>query len=272
MTAQRFMVIVDPTLDEHPAYERALQSAQMTGAELHLYTCTCKPPFVAEGETESAAFLRFRDEVRHGMRELAARAELSGVRASFEIGCAPDFRQEMVQAAARSRANLVFKQAHTHSPAQREQRETADWLLLRLAPCPVLMVKNVRDWSGRRVLGAVNLGSHDLGHIKLNNQIISEAQRFAHGFGAEAHFAMAYPDQNRAPELAEVARICGVEPARVHLRHGNAAAVIRLLAEELAADLIIIGTVARSGLMGTVVGNTAERVLDDTTSDVLVLN
>jgi universal stress protein E len=134
------------------------------------------------------------------------------------------------------------------------------------------MVKNVRDWSGRRVLGAVNLGSHDLGHIKLNNQIISEAQRFAHGFGAEAHFAMAYPDQNRAPDPAEVARICGVEPARVHLRHGNAAAVIRLLAEELAADLIIIGTVARSGLMGTVVGNTAERVLDDTASDVLVLN
>jgi len=30
--------------------------------------------------------------------------------------------------------------------------------------------------------------------------------------------------------------------------------------------------VARSGLMGTVVGNTAERILDETRSDVLVLN
>ena len=36
--------------------------------------------------------------------------------------------------------------------------------------------------------------------------------------------------------------------------------------------LIIIGTVARSGLMGTVVGNTAERVLHHVTTEMLVVN
>ena len=53
---------------------------------------------------------------------------------------------------------------------------------------------------------------------------------------------------------------------------GAAASVIRDTAERIGADLILIGTVARSGLMGTVVGNTAERILDETRSDVLVLN
>jgi len=50
----------------------------------------------------------------------------------------------------------VFKYSFTHNVAQRGARDSGDWLLMRLAPCPVLMVKNVRDWSSRRVLGAVN--------------------------------------------------------------------------------------------------------------------
>jgi universal stress protein E len=118
----------------------------------------------------------------------------------------------------------------------------------------------------------VNLDSHDLAHIKLNNQIIAETQRFAHGFGSEAHMVMAFADMNRMPERDQVARTCGVDPARVHIAHGSAAGVIRAAAEEIRADLIVIGTVARSGLMGTVVGNTAERVLDEALADVLVLS
>ena len=272
MALQRIMVIVDPTMSEDPAFERALQSARMTGAHIHLYSCACKPPVVAEGEAWSDAMERFRADALATLGELAARAEAEGIGASVELACAPDFRQEMVQAAARARADLVFKYSFTHNVAQREARDSGDWLLMRLAPCPVLMVKNVRDWSGRRVLGAVNFGSHDLAHIKLNNQIIGEAQRFAHDFGSEAHFVTAYADQNRAPDRAELARVCGVAPERMHTAQGAAASVIRDTAESIGADLILIGTVARSGLMGTVVGNTAERILDETRSDVLVLN
>ena len=272
MALQRIMVIVDPTMDEDPAFERALQSARMTGAHLHLYSCACKPPVVAEGEAWSEAMERFRGDVLASLGELAARAEAEGIGASVELSCAPDFRQEMVQAAARARADLVFKYSFTHNTAQREARDSGDWLLMRLAPCPVLMVKNVHDWSSRRVLGAVNFGSHDLAHIKLNNQIIGEAQRFAHDFGSEAHFVAAYADQNRAPDRVELARVCGVAPERMHTVQGAAASVIRDTAESIGADLILIGTVARSGLMGTVVGNTAERILDETRSDVLVLN
>jgi len=74
------------------------------------------------------------------------------------------------------------------------------------------------------------------------------------------------------PDREELARVCGVDAARVHLGHGGAPVVIRETADRLGADLVVIGTVARSGLLGTVVGNTAERVLDDSLADVLVLN
>jgi len=272
MASQRFMVVLDPTQPTQPAFERALQSALMTGADLHLYTCTCRPPGLPEGQQDAGAMARFRSEVDAAMHALAERAAAVGVVARVEVGCAGDFRQEMVQAADRIHADLVFKYAELHSTVQREQRETADWLLLRLSPCPVVMVKDRRDWSARRVLGAVNLGSHDPAHIKLNHQVVAEAQRFAEDFGAEAHFVTAYADQNRSPDRHDFARLCGVDIARAHTRHGAAALVIRDVAEAIGADLVLIGTVARGGLMGTVVGNTAERVLDESLADVMVLN
>ena len=266
------MVVLDPTRAVHPAFERGLQAAQMTGASLHLFTCTCKPPRLLEGETPTQGLARFRDEVRASMRALTSRAAALGVSAETEIACAHDFRQEMVQAAARCRADIVIKHSEERPIAQREQRETADWMLMRLAPCPVLMVKNQSDWAHRRILAAVNLDSHDLAHIRLNNCIISEMQRFVDEFGAEAHVVMAYSDLNRVPDRSEVARTCGVEASRVFLGHGGASMVIGNTAMRIGADLVLIGTVARSGLMGTVLGNTAERVLDESRADVLVLN
>ena len=46
----------------------------------------------------------------------------------------------------------------------------------------------------------------------------------------------------------------------------------RQVADDIEADLILIGTVGRSGIKGTIVGNTSERLLDHTASDLLVLN
>ena len=38
------------------------------------------------------------------------------------------------------------------------------------------------------------------------------------------------------------------------------------------SNLLVIGTVARTGIVGRVVGNTAEKILDQTESDVLVIS
>jgi len=269
MSVPRYLVIVDPTAAEYPAFDKALLAARDSKGHIHLFGFAPHPPHPADGESLSDAQERFRSEALATLGELAGRAETQGIGVSMELSTSADPRQDMVQAAARARADMVFKYA---SEKTMSQRDPGDWLLMRLSPCPVLLVKAVRDWSSRRVLGAVNFGSHDLAHIKLNNQIVAEAQRFAHDFGSEAHFVTAYADQNRAPDRAELARICGVAPERMHMAHGGAANVIRDIAEKIDADLILIGTVARSGLMGTVVGNTAERILDETRSDVLVLN
>ena len=60
------------------------------------------------------------------------------------------------------------------------------------------------------------------------------------------------------------------DPA-VHLVKGEAAPSIRQLAEQLPADLIVMGTVGRSGIPGFFIGKTAEEVLQTTQASVLAV-
>ena len=58
---------------------------------------------------------------------------------------------------------------------------------------------------------------------------------------------------------------------RKHLRQGVAGEIIPDLITEIEADLIVMGTVARSGIPGFIFGNTAEDILDQVTCSVLAV-
>lgn len=62
----------------------------------------------------------------------------------------------------------------------------------------------------------------------------------------------------------------GIDGGNVHVRLGNPANEIRELAEELGADIIVLGTHGRHGL-GLVLGSTANSVLHGVKCDVLAV-
>jgi universal stress protein E len=265
MAVSKIFVIIDPTTDLQPAFERGLDSARDTGATLHLYAC-------ANEDSGCASPEEARSKVQPVLDALAARLKKEGCEASTEVEWAPDWAKQAVSAAARCSASMIFKNSIDHNPVQRELRPTSDWTLLRMAPCPVLMVKNYQDWKHRRILAAINPATIEPAHIKLNHQITSLARQLATTYGSDAHFVAAFQDLNHTPDAGLIARESGVASEHVHLKQGKAADVIRDVASELQVDLIIVGTVARDGIKGRVVGNTCERLLDQTHSDLLVLN
>jgi universal stress protein E len=265
MVLNKIFVIIDPTVDSQPAFERALQSAHMTGTRLHVYACIneqCSGPDRASAERDMSERLE----------ALLLRCQETGVEAVSEVEWAQDWSQQAVRAAARCSASMVFKSSYEHSDVQRELRPTSDFTLLRLSPCPVLLVHDQHDWSSRKVLAAVNSQSTDDAHIKLNNLIVSFAQNFTDAYGSDAHFINAYQDANHPPDKSELSAMCGAPEEHIHLVKGSTAEVISATAGELDVDLIIIGTVGRSGLKGRVVGNTSEKILDHTGADILVVN
>ncbi len=62
-----------------------------------------------------------------------------------------------------------------------------------------------------------------------------------------------------------------VRDRNVHMLKGAAAKMLPAFAIEKNVDLIVMGTVARSGAAGFVMGNTAERILDQIQCSVLAL-
>lgn len=59
--------------------------------------------------------------------------------------------------------------------------------------------------------------------------------------------------------------------ARVHVRKGHAGEVIPDMIEEINPNSIVMGTVARTGIPGLIIGNTAERVLSTVDRSVLAV-
>jgi universal stress protein E len=265
MANNQILVIIDPTTNTQPAFERALDTARDTGAALHLYACVDRSCGYADEDD-------MRQQLQPRLEELTARATKAGQQVVSELEWAPHWAARAVSAAARISATMIFKDSVDHSAVVRELRATSDWTLLRTSPCPVLMVKNFHDWKGRRILAAINPASTESAHIKLDHQIISLARQFAASYGSEAHFVSVFQDLNHTPDQERIASDCGVQPEHIHLRQGKVADIVRDVAVELDVDLIIVGTVARDGIKGRVIGNTCERLLDQTHTDVLVLS
>lgn len=265
MSTQKIMAIIDPTCEESPAFDRAMASAEMIHAQLHLYTCLNE--ISAAKPKDEAIF-----DAQERLELMARQAEAKGIMATTEADWADDWQHQVVNAAARTSATLVLKDCQLHSEVDRQMRETSDWTLLRLAPCPVLLIKNFSDWGHKKVLGAINTLTTDEAHVRLNNQIISIVRQFAENYGSEAHFVSAFTDKNHEPNKASLATQSGVPESHVHVVNTDPAQAIKTTATSIDADLIVIGTIGRSGIKGRVIGNTSEKILDQTHSDVMVLN
>jgi nucleotide-binding universal stress UspA family protein len=76
--------------------------------------------------------------------------------------------------------------------------------------------------------------------------------------------------QSRVKEL--VARHApGVSKNSIHVVQGEGGKLIPFMAKDEEIDLIVMGTVGRIGLSGMLIGNTAERILNNVNCSVLAV-
>jgi nucleotide-binding universal stress UspA family protein len=74
-----------------------------------------------------------------------------------------------------------------------------------------------------------------------------------------------------AEKLERLVRQVGVSERRRHLVGRHPTDAIEQVAAETRSALVVMGAISRSGLKRLLIGNTAERVLDHLTCDVLVI-
>ncbi|NND97274.1 MAG: universal stress protein [Pirellulaceae bacterium] len=202
---------------------------------------------------------------------------------------------QIVRQVLRDKHDLVIKSADGLSRAGRLFGSIAR-SLLRQCPCPVWILKPETHKTFARVLAAVDMASSDETHQHLNTNIIQLAHSIANREGAELHLVFASDlwmekilrkragdteidralDQVEEQSLRRLNSLIdsmGIErdDVRIHMRRGPAAEVIRNVADHIESDLLVMGTVCRTGISGLLIGNVAETVLADITCSVLAL-
>ncbi len=171
--------------------------------------------------------------------------------------------------------------------------------LFRKCPCPVWVIRNREGGSFQRILAALDLGSDQEENIRLNRKIVELTHSFARQEQGEAHYLHAlhleYEAMMRAPRFnmsdEQIASIkeeirqksrsslkrlfaetaISVPPENIHLLQGETTTVINTAIKDLKADMLVMGTLARAGVPGLLIGNKAEKILSQITCSVLAV-
>jgi nucleotide-binding universal stress UspA family protein len=177
----------------------------------------------------------------------------------------------------------------------REDRATIR-TLLRKCPCPVWVIRPTRART-QRVLAALN---PDPDEADLNRLIIELAASMIELNGGELHVVHAWElfgestlrssafvhassaqidemlrleyeaRQGALDELLSNSTVAEA-PWRIHLEKGPATDIVPRLAALLRINVLVMGTVARTGVRGLVMGNTAETILDQVHCSVVAV-
>jgi universal stress protein E len=262
--------VLDPTTNRQAALNRATWIATAYQARIHAYLCHQLPSGIpAADRTEFLAAERARYEAWADRLVEPARAQ--GITVTVELESADDWRDALVVAAARSNADLIVRTTQRRTALQRRVLKTTDWTLLREARCPVLLIKSDARAPLEHVLAAVNLNARDAAHRELTDIVIDYAKAVATATGAELHAANAYQDEVNFVHPPDLAKRLDIERRQTHVANTTPDKLIAETVAALGDPLVVIGSLARKGMTGAIVGNTAERILDQLQTDVLCI-
>jgi len=293
------LVYIDPTQEQQPALQRAIEIAEKnknTKITLFLscYDLTYEMTSLSSAEERQVMQSLVIKENQEWLDTLAEPHRAEG----FTIGCQVHWHNRPFQAAIqlilREGYDLLIKSTHPHSRLSAILFTPTDWNLLRKCPIPLLLVK-AKSWpENGNILCAIDCKSvEDEAHHSLNEAILTEANDIAQMIKSNIHAVNAYPSppMNIMMELPEFdpihyedglkkfhqktlndyAQKYQIEPENIHLEQGLPEDVISDVAQGIKAELVILGTVGRSGLGVTLLGHTAEQVIDKLDSDLLAL-
>lgn len=195
--------------------------------------------------------------------------------------------------------DLVMKAAEHKSGAKRMLFGSTDLHLLRKCPCPVWIGKPGQMGRYARILAAVDPDPFNQERDALNLKIMDVASGLAELEGSELYVVHAWEFYGESLlrglrstlSDAEVDQLigttlnthllwlegllkkCDLQGIRLsrHLLRGKAGEIIPILASEKQIDLIVMGTLSRTGIPGFIIGNTAEEILDQVDCSVVVL-
>lgn len=287
---QRFkdiLFVVDPDVDNIRAFRQALELASNNQAHLTVLSVIRDPGKLGD---------RIHDALLERRRDMFA--ELEAIATSYRVDINKKIvtgRQSLsiISEVIANGHDLVIKAL---CPRGSRLFIGSDMKLLRKCPCPVWLIQSAKQDAYREVLVAVDWDPDNPENEAMNRQLLEMAAALALSEFAELHVVHAWElpheafcrsprsgltqkevDTMLASERAAhrewlediVSRFCraiGHDTSKylnpqTHLIHGPPGRVVAETARRIGAEVVVMGTVGRSGIPGLLIGNTAEEIL-----------
>ena len=176
------------------------------------------------------------------------------------------------------------KQGMFHTPV--------DWHLIRSSNAPVYLV-NEKPWKKKsRLLVALDMEHKNREKSVLNNRLLEQGKKLSEILDLEFEccFVVHVPKileefdaidvssytkkarEEYLPEVKKIAESYGIGEENIYREVGDPAKRIMSVANKLKVDVLVIGSMGRSGLARKLRGNTAEAVSRYLHTDMLVIN
>ena len=299
---KNILFVADGRTEVTGAFDRAVTLAKDNQARLSVIDVLDKVPPDARMLITTMSPLELEEmltQKRVGqLEDLIAQAKDDGVQISAKVLVGTRFI-EIIREVLRNNHDLVMKPARGKAGSTPRLFGSTDRHLTRKCPCPVWIFKPTWRKKFDRILVAVDPTPTDDESQALNTVVMDLATSLAALENCELHVVHAWTVYAEAilregyhilakQELDKLARKTEREHKkwleelirsydlsdvahRAHLLKGDAGELIPDLAIQERADLVIMGTVGRTGIAGFFIGNTAEKVLDVVDCSVLTV-
>lgn len=303
------LLIADEDTDHTQAAQRAIKLAKNNQAALTVCAVVDAVPADMQMAITAVTPGEIRDilvtEKREKLEEIIKSTTDEEIAIEAKVLVGKPF-VEIIRQVLGASYDLVIKSAEGGSSVKDTLLGSTDMHLLRKCPCPVWIIKTNEHAHYRRILAAVDQDPEDAVKDALNRQILEMSTSLSLAEFSELHIVHAWrlvaESLYRSPRtsvseaevdemVAEEARarrlwletlvsnygtkadkdmVDYLEP-QLHLVKGYAKQVVPTKARELDVDLIVMGTVARTGISGFFMGNTAETILNQIDCSVLAI-
>jgi universal stress protein E len=272
------------------ATPRGLELARRLGYDTDVVAFTHAPlkDLKLGGAEEGRIKQRLLDDRREVVQERIDKHAEGGQKVALKVVWEKDIDRWVSRQCAGGKYVGVVK---TGNRSETLVHTSTDWQLLRECPAPVLLVSKKKWHRVKPVRVTLDLATTVPTKKKLNSKVLGHARALADALGVELEIITAIEIPTLLQDLDLVDPIAYVKEARAGMqraisklsedhdipesafrtKRGPVEKVITSYAAKVRAQIVVMGTVGRTGVKARLLGNTAEKVLRHMRTDVLAI-
>ena len=282
-----------------PAVLKAAQLARAFGSEVELYHSLATPVYfdpLVLGEKGIEALERdLRQQALRRLESIADRIRQHSIRVNVAAEWDFPVHEAIVRRALRIKADLIVVEQHSGRHRAAALLRLTDWELIRHSPVAVLLVKNSHPYRHPAVLAAIDPAHAFAKPARLDGAVLREGHALSRHLRGSLHAVHAYapipidsvPARGVTPAIIDGIALQSERTARKHFERALARTriakshrylvgrhpidAIAEAARKSRSAIVVMGAISRSGIKQLLIGNTAERIIDELSCDILVV-